>query len=421
MKLEQLSQYGVLQRPRVPEDERAPARPFQPAPGKTGAALAVEHQAGPATELTTHFLRSHRHGLHHLRELVDMSGNSFALVCRDDELAYLDFSQTVFLDTETTGLGTGAGTYVFLVGAGFLQAGHFQIKQFFLRGPHHEERFLDELERFLSRFSAVVTFNGKAFDCPLLENRFVLHRRRPPFDTALHVDLLFPARRLWKRRLESCALSSLERHILGVGRTQEDVPGYLIPQLYFQYQLTGDGQLLEGVFYHNLQDVLSLATLAVHIDHLVSDPSCGLARDGIDLYSLARTYERAGATEKALGCYEQALALLPRGAHRQECLIRIALQQKRERRWDSVLQTWYQLLDEGGNGALLARVELAKYFEHVERDYLQAIDHVQHALGLTELYGESTVDASRRDLERRLSRLVNRSIRAHSWVRGRGS
>jgi uncharacterized protein YprB with RNaseH-like and TPR domain len=406
MKLEELSRYGVL----TPPPSLPPRLP-------RGTELRTGLEEAPGSVVASHYGAEHRHGFHALRQVAGLSPNPFALVCRDPELAHLDFARTVFLDTETTGLGTGAGTYVFLVGAGYLEDGGFQVRQFFLRGPHREPALLEDLADFFDRFSAVVTFNGKTFDVPLLQNRFILHHRRPPFDTGLHVDLLHPARRLWKRRLESCALSSLEAHVLGVRRTGEDVPGYLIPQLYFQYLATGDGRLLDRVLYHNLHDVLSLASLGIHVGRTVADPHCGLVEHGVDYLSLARVYEAVGETDTALECYEEAVRRLPLGPDRQECLVLMARAQKRERRWEAVLHTWYQLADEGGAGALLARVELAKYFEHVERDYMQAMDHVQHALALTDRYGATVIDASRRDLDRRLSRLLNRAIRDRSWVR----
>jgi uncharacterized protein len=376
----------------------------------------VERDGGACYIVPDSFDEAYQHGLHGLLGLRHVSGERLSLICRDEQLAYFDATQAVFLDTETTGLGMGVGTYVFLVGVGYLDGDHFRIQQFFLRGPNEERAFLDELGDFLAQFTAIVTFNGKAFDWPLLENRYVLHRRRPPLTDPLHVDLLHPARRMWKRRLESCALSSLESRILGVHRSQSDVPGYLIPHLYFQYQTTGDGRPLQGVFYHNLQDILSLAGLTIHMHHVLVNPDCGLVRDAIDFASLGIAFERAGDPEPAMHCYEEALR---RGLHhddQQYFLMRLACVQKRERRWESIHSTWYQLLDSGGRGALLARVELAKYYEHVERDYLQAIDHVQQALSLMELYGGDWLEVGERDLRHRLSRLVKRAMRSRSWV-----
>lgn len=375
----------------------------------------IHHDVGACFVVeTVHHLEA-RHGLHAFGEVLGVSGSQLALISKDPELTYADLSRAVFLDTETTGLGMGAGTYVFLVGAGYFGPDGFHVKQFFLRGPNEETAFLAALGSFLSEFSSLVTFNGKAFDWPMLESRFVRQRRAVPLNDPPHVDLLHPARRLWKRRLESCALSSLESNILGVARSKEDVPGWEIPRRYFTYQRTGDGRELEGVFYHNLQDILSLATLTVHIDRVLSDPLCGLVTEGIDFFCLGRAFDRAGDPELAVICYEEGLRRGLLVHQRGECLMSLAIVQKRERRWDAALQCWDLLIDEGGSEALFARLELAKFYEHVERDYLQALDHVQSALRLAELYDSAWPEASQRDLEHRQSRLLNRSAREGSW------
>ncbi len=355
------------------------------------------------------------HGLHAFSRVTSLSPAGMAMVSKDPELEYTDLTRCLFLDTETTGLGMGAGTYVFLVGAGFLDGTSFRVKQFFLTSPSHEGTFLDSLSEFLADFSTVVSFNGKAFDLPLLENRFVMHRRQFPLRARPHIDLLHPARRLWKRRLESCALSSLEAAILGLARTQEDVPGWEIPSRYFRYQRTGDSRELEGVFYHNLQDILSLAALTVHVDRLISDPVCGLVTDGVDFLCLGKTFARGGDVDTAVRCFEEALRRPMIPADRADCLIRLSTLQKRERRWDAAITIWETLVDEGGDASLYGRVELAKYYEHVEHDYISALDHVQHALRKAELFEAPWPDASERDLNHRLSRLLNRSMRNGDW------
>jgi uncharacterized protein YprB with RNaseH-like and TPR domain len=363
---------------------------------------------------------SDRHGLHAFNRLNNLSAERLALICRDPELSYLDLSGAVFLDTETTGLSLGAGTYVFLVGAGYVKSGAFHVRQFFLRSPNEEGEFLTALDAFLRGFSVLVTFNGKSFDWPLLENRFVGHRqfRRPPLVDPPHIDLLHPARRVWRRRLQSCALSSLETTILQVQRTEEDVPGWMIPSLYFAYLRSGDATALRRVFYHNLHDILSLAMLAVHLDHVLADPLAGAVQHASDFVCLARQYDLAGDPGRAIACLEAALLQSPSGDDRREALRRLAAIHKRERRWDAAVGLWDRLLEEGTEAALFALIERAKYYEHVERDYLEALDDVQRALQLAELAGaESQVDI--RDLEHRRGRLLNRVYRERSWTRGR--
>jgi uncharacterized protein YprB with RNaseH-like and TPR domain len=357
------------------------------------------------------------HGPYPFSRLRDVSAERLALICRDPELRYVDLRKAVFLDTETTGLSLGAGTYVFLVGAGYLSEDGFRVRQFFLRTPSREAEFLAALESFLRRFSVIVSFNGKAFDWPLLENRFVGHRdfRRPPLTDPPHIDLLHPARRIWRRRLESCALAYLESSILGVTRTEEDVPGWMIPSLYFTYLRSADATALRRVFYHNLHDILSLAALAVHLDWIVADPMGGALAHASDYLCLSRYYDLAGDSGRAISCLESALRCQPSGEDRGDALIRLAMIHKRERRWDAALPVWDLLVEEGAAPALFALVERAKYYEHVERDFLEALDDVQSALNLAELRGPNA-DADLRDLEHRRGRLLNRVYRQRSWV-----
>lgn len=383
----------------------------------SGTLSGLSAPLGPSRSfvVTTPHGAADTHGLHRPTGLRSMSRTAIAAVTRDPELSYADLARAVFLDTETTGLGMGTGTYVFLVGAGYLAESGFTVKQFFLDSPGDEGHVLDALAEFLSAFPVLVTFNGKAFDWPLLENRYRLHRRLPPLNDPPHVDLLHPARRLWKRRLESCALSSLERTVLRVERTLDDVAGWEIPLRYFRYQRSGNPAHLSGVFYHNLIDILSLATLTIHLDRVVSDPLGGLVDHPSDLFCIGKVHELAGDGEMAAYCYEEALRRDLSGELVGDCWLRLGTLHKRERRWDLAVRAWESLVDAGGHGSLEARVELAKYHEHVERDYIAAIDHVQGALRLAEVYNSSWPDANQRDLEHRLSRLLNRSVRERAW------
>ncbi len=356
------------------------------------------------------------HGPHDFRGVGMLAGEPVAMLTGDAELEYAELSRAVFLDTETTGLGLGVGTYVFLVGAGFFDGSHFRVRQYFLGGPGEESAFLDDLGSFLSQFPAVVTFNGKAFDWPLLETRYTLGRRPPPLVDPPHLDLLHPARRVWKRRLESCALTALERNVLGLVRSEQDVAGWQIPALYFDYLRRGDGALLAGVFYHNLHDILSLAILAIHLQRIIQDPACGLLQDPIDFLSVARVFERAGDSSGAVQCYEEALARGIGGQWIEDCLLGLGAIYKRRRSWERAVVVWEQLADGGGRGAVLGLVEMAKYFEHGERDFMQALDAVQQAITLLELSASALWPVDRADLEHRRARLLNRVYRNRSWV-----
>ncbi|MEK6665539.1 MAG: ribonuclease H-like domain-containing protein, partial [candidate division NC10 bacterium] len=164
----------------------------------------------------------------------------------------------LYLDTETTGLAGGTGTYAFLVGAGFFDGDRFVLAQYFMRDLDEEPALISAMAALLADFDGVVTYNGRGFDLPLLETRFVLSRRPWPQHLS-HLDLLPPARRLWSSRLPDCRLGTIEARVLGLERV-DDVPGALIPSLYFHYLRSRRAEALQPVFEHNRLDVLSLVT-----------------------------------------------------------------------------------------------------------------------------------------------------------------
>jgi uncharacterized protein YprB with RNaseH-like and TPR domain len=157
----------------------------------------------------------------------------------DARLADIPLSKFAFLDTETSGLSGGTGTYAFMVGIARFVDDQFLLRQFFMRDPAEEPAMLEAIAEFLAPAQALVTFNGKAFDAPLLSTRYRLHHIPIPYKDYSHLDLLPLARRLWRDRLESRALKYLEQHILGLTRSSEEVPGYEIPWLFFDYLRTG--------------------------------------------------------------------------------------------------------------------------------------------------------------------------------------
>ncbi|HXA75562.1 MAG TPA: ribonuclease H-like domain-containing protein, partial [Candidatus Acidoferrales bacterium] len=170
-----------------------------------------------------------------------------------------DPRQWLFLDTETTGLAGGTGTYPFLVGIGWWDACGLEVEQFFMRDHSEEHSVLSALAERMAERPVLVTFNGKSFDWPLLENRFTMTRaiKVPPL--AAHLDLLHPARALWKLRLGSVRLVELERHVLDTERLGwhrgNDVASALIPQFYFDYLRGGTADPLAGVVKHNQMDL----------------------------------------------------------------------------------------------------------------------------------------------------------------------
>lgn len=347
----------------------------------------------------------HQHGLAPLAQFLTLSPDTLARLARDDALATVDPRKAVFVDTETTGLAGGAGTYAFMIGIGYFADEEFVVEQFFMRDYGEEPAQLAALAERLGQFEAVVSFNGKAFDLPLIQTRLTLSRIPSALAGAPHLDLLFPSRRLWKEMLPSCALSSLETDVLQVTRTGEDVPGYLIPALYFDYLRNGDARPMAGVFYHNVQDILSLVTLSVRLCHALENPlDAGI--DPMEKLGLARMYEDAGLIDESAQVYQAALggALAP--AHEWAALRRLSLMLKRAGRRDEAADIWRIMLDDEGNRDLFAFVELAKHHEWHVIDLSEAAAITAHALALVERwYGYWQRDKAIDELQHRLNRL----------------
>jgi uncharacterized protein YprB with RNaseH-like and TPR domain len=305
-----------------------------------------------------------------------------------------------FFDLETTGLSGGAGTYAFLVGCGwFDDDGAFVTRQYLLVQFADERSLLASVAGELARAGALVSFNGKSFDAPLLETRCLYHRlewigaRRP------HVDMLHVARRFWRGQSAvaagatasetGCSLIALEQQLLGT-RRQGDVPGFEIPSRYFHFVRTGDARQLRAVFEHNRLDLLSLAALTVRALHLVrvgpdrtDDPREALA--------LGWIYARGGLDARAQGAYARAVELCARNVAliaepardaeatsspvHADALRSLALERRRSRAYDDAAGYWRQLLDVRGCPRHLAREAseaLAIHHEHRVRDLATA-------------------------------------------------
>lgn len=299
--------------------------------------------------------------------------------------AELTPEEIVFLDTETTGLAGGTGTYAFLVGIGRFNAGGFELAQFFLRDPSEEQAFLAAIEACIAPCRALVTFNGKAFDSPLLAARYTTHGWKSPHTGLMHVDLLHLARRLWRDRLPSRTLGNLEAQILGARRTEDDVPGWLVPQLYFEFLQTGDPEVLRGVFYHNAMDVLSLVALLDHMSAMLSRPFEVGSTFGADLIALARLFEDLGEITTAAHLYLRGLEhedAQSEALPRQVFLVaidRLALIHKRRAEWQAAVSLWQQA---ARYRHIQAHIELAKCYEHHLRDFHAAAEWTLAALDI---------------------------------------
>jgi uncharacterized protein YprB with RNaseH-like and TPR domain len=343
----------------------------------------VHTKHGPFFLYREVYVLDYRHGHHTLSQLLAHAPKSAAQLARDERLAEVDFRRMAFVDTETTGLAGGTGTYAFLVGVGVFGEERFTVHQFFMRDFHEEPALLHALGDLLDGLEAVVSFNGKRFDMPLLETRFIMARQDPRLVDAPHVDLLPTARRFWKYRLESCALSSLETEVLGVERTQEDVPGWLIPSLYLDYARSGDAREMPGIFYHNAQDILSLVTLMARQCDLLSAPlPVEDEIPGEDLYGLGRLLHDLGDPERAEAAYTQAAATCQVPHVHEQAMRDLAYLLKRQERRAEALPLWQQLVETAG--AVYACEELAKHYEWHDEDLAQALAWTERGMALAE-------------------------------------
>jgi len=390
----------------------APLPPRKPNSSSIDSVLAGSFFATPrgeafAAEQT--FPRDYRYGNSNLLSSFPLS--LISQWANDEKISTLPLSRFAFLDTETSGLAGGTGTYAFLVGAARFIDGHFVLKQFFMRDPAEEAILLEGLANFLAPCEALVTFNGKAFDAPLLTTRFTLHHIPVPYKKYSHLDLLPLARRLWRDRLESRALKFLEEHVLEFKRSSDEVPGYEIPWLYFDYLRTGDARPLAGVFYHNAMDVTAMAALLAHMNDMLESPYDGSVQHGLDFVALGKLFEDLGRVEEAARLFEHGLESPMGEADFHVAVKRLSILQKRRGDYAEAIRLWQNAAKAGH---IYAHVELAKYYEHKTRDMKAALKWTKSARRMAE---RADLPAYARkhwleEIDRRLARL-ERKINGH--------
>jgi uncharacterized protein YprB with RNaseH-like and TPR domain len=362
----------------------------------------VENLYGLAYRITEQYAVDERYGLVELRfrtppELI-------AQYCGVPDLERSSADRYVFIDTETTGLGLGSGIFAFLIGLGYYREDYFIIRQYFLRDPGEETAALTALSEEICADPVLVSFNGKAFDVPMLNNRYILNGLSSPFDSSIQLDLLHLSRRLWKDRLPSRTLINLEGNILAAQRTEEDVPGWMIPQLYKDYLHTGDARLVKNVFYHNARDILAMVGLLNYVGGMLTSPLDQSKRDGLDLASIGSLHERFNRTAEAIELYNYALKQdLPPEVF-ESTLKRLSFLHKQSGDWQQAISLWELAAQQG---QVYACEELAKYYEHNQRDYSAALKWVEYAL--TMIAGRPQAILWQPALEHRRQRLLRKT------------
>jgi len=354
---------------------------------------------------------SHYHGCRCIGDLSPLDMTSVSRLANDGALAGLDYTRGVFLDTETTGLSGGTGTVAFLIGMGWFEGSRFVMKQLFMRDYSEERAALMFLRELVQDRQFLVTFNGKAFDINLLTARFILNRLADPLGGLPHLDLLHPARRLLRHRLDNVRLGTIEGAVLAMER-EEDVPGYEIPQRYFDWLKRRDGRLMADVFLHNRLDVLSMAALTAHLTEMIAAEETGPARrPPPDLLAAARLLLHRGDTVGACRMLTELRSAPCPLTVRQACRL-LSLIYKRAGKWPQAVEIWEEMIVPSPDD-VFPLIELAKYHEHRTRDYVQALNLARQAL---QVLSPPAPEMKRRNddrdaLQRRIARLERRLAR----------
>ncbi|MDR6549679.1 ribonuclease H-like domain-containing protein [Paenibacillus qinlingensis] len=342
------------------------------------------------------------HGKYRLRELADVAPELSSFHGGD---AVVRLEELLFFDTETTGLGVGAGNVPFMVGIGFYTGELFTVEQLMIRNPAEEHAMLVYLKELLERYTHIVSYNGRTFDWPILKNRFVLNRLSLDDSELLQLDLLYPSRSLWRNTLPSCRLSKVEESRLGFERV-DDVPGSTAPTLYFQYLAEKDPSVLEGVFIHNEHDIVTLAALTIHFGKLLrpdaglsdldfdfesdheSNPSLDPTLELEELFRTGLWLEKMTRPAKAKRYFDELYDRLTLDVattppiERETALLQLASYYKKCGQYDRATILWkHAILLKPASISLQLEpyLELAMYFEHREKNLSQAIFYAEEA------------------------------------------
>lgn len=345
--------------------------------------------------------------IHGSQEIMK-AGSIHALL--DLKLGDFNPSLATVIDTETTGLAGGTGTYAFIIGAGFWQDDRFVVRQYMMRDFNEEPAQLLALSEDFT--GSVITFNGKCFDIPLLTSRFRLHRFDAIFENAPHLDMLFPSRRLWKRSLTSFKLTHLEEKILGYARV-DDIPSYMIPSIFFDYLQNRDETLLYPILNHNRDDILSLYQLTVIATDLLKQCDSAGHNDDDLLLSIAEIYFNNCQFADSLNILERinpnfaSEDTLKRANHIK------ALVYKRQGKWNKAVTAFAELHKLAPE--MYSTIELAKLYEHKFKDPQKALEILSQAESYLEFLaclgeGDNRLSEALLHRKNRLRRKINRSL-----------
>lgn len=336
----------------------------------------ITNEAGSFLIRKRCFPLEHRHGQYALGDLLNFA-QELRVFHPNVEVSW---DQLLFFDTETTGLGVGAGNVAFMIGIGYYEQAQFITEQFFIRNPAEELAMLQYFNTCLLRFSHVVSYNGRTFDWPIVQNRYVLNRMKLSNPNLLQLDFLYASRSFWRNTLPSCRLSKVEEERLGFSRL-DDVPGSLAPTLYFQYLAEKRPSIVFGVFVHNEHDILSLASLAIHFCLALLGKLDYRVMEAEELFRIGLWLDKMEKIELAEGAFAVLLDR-PHELSSTHWLLLAAFYKKKGQEQLAV-KLWSDYIALERNELAFASVEpyieLAKYYEHRVKDYQTAFTLTEKA------------------------------------------
>lgn len=323
-----------------------------------------------------------------LNKLCEVDSKSFVLMAKDEGCAFLSPGDLLFIDTETTGLAGGSGTYAFLVGIGFLENDKFRIKQYFMHSFEAEKALLWDLLNTFQKFKAFVSFNGKSYDIPLLRNRFILNRIDYEWEQKKHIDLLHSSRRFWKTIYSDNSLQGLEKNVLGFKRL-DDIPGSEIPGRFFDYLTTKSAKNIKPIMQHNVMDILSMVSLIIIQNDIIQTPhESNILFDSI---GLIKSYENTGRDVEAVKSINEMISE-KKETRDFKLLLRSSYIYKRLKKHNKAFEIWKDLVENYHTFDPNIYIEIAKYKEHVLKDYAGAVlllDRLQKRIELLEELGRA--------------------------------
>jgi uncharacterized protein YprB with RNaseH-like and TPR domain len=380
---------------------KTPSR-YEKIAGYLNGELLVD-PTGSYVKITTDLDETYAHGLLMIDDLIPPAPLKRCYFDWSDDFSEYDPHKLLFFDMETTGLG-GSGTVAFLIGFGSITGNGFQVRQYFLPDFPDEETMLEAVRAEIGQDTIIVSYNGKAFDLPILTDRMIIQRVERNLVFAEHIDLLNTVRRLYRRRLRDCTLGNVEEKILDFYR-YDDIPGYLVPSIYFDWLNTDKTDQLEGVVEHNRNDIISLFFLIFQIAGIMENPSNNISEPD-DILSMAKIFERRREHQNVYELLEN-FDDITRSHDRYDILTLQALSYKRSGCWAEAAAMWEKIISGRSEEAFSAYIELAKYNEHKIKDFKKALGLAREALKLC-----PPRPGFKDDLHKRINRLNGKILKS---------